>query len=451
MKRFFLIMLISAGLPGCQKYLDEKPNKALALPADNIDNLKLLIEDTNTMNQQVASAGEVGTDNFYLTDAEFQKLSGASVTSANLYVWNSNVFNDNDRNDWTLTYKVVLNANLVLDALKTLKPTPQTQEEWNNVKGEALFFRAWSFLQLLQEFSKAYNAGTAAADLGIALRLTPDVNVASKRASVKDSYAQVISDLQAAVPLLPQTPDFKTTPGKLAALGLLARTHLLMGNYDQALSYANQYLAISPGLIDFNTLSPSAAYPIARYNTEVAFHATLFQLSAYGTSYGRVSDSLYADYKGNDLRKTLFFKNSGPGNIIFKGSYDGSRTAFGGIATDEMYLTAAECYARGGQVSNAMTALNTLLANRWQTGTFIPYAAADANSAILLILAERRKELVFRNLRWADIKRLNNEGTYPVSIVRNVAGQTYSLPPNDLHYVLPLPVKVVQLSGMQQN
>src|SRR3569833_625618 len=120
MKKFLFFLLVSATMVGCQKYLDEKPNKALALPADNIENLKLLLSDTYTMNQNSASAGEIASDNFSFTDAGYQRLLQSSPTSANLYAWNTNLFNENDRNDWTYTYSAVLNSNLVLDALNKM-------------------------------------------------------------------------------------------------------------------------------------------------------------------------------------------------------------------------------------------------------------------------------------------------------------------------------------------
>jgi hypothetical protein len=160
---------------------------------------------------------------------------------------------------------------------------------------------------------------------------------------------------------------------------------------------------------------------------------------------------LFAQYDNNDLRRSLFFKNGGPGNVTFIGSYDGSRAPFGGIATDEIYLIATECYARMNNINNAMATLNSLLTKRWVSGTFVPLSASDQDSALKLILTERRKELVYRNLRWGDLKRLNAEGKYKQTLTREILGQTYTLGPGDRRYEFQLPAKVVQLSGMQQN
>ncbi len=97
-----------------------------------------------------------------------------------------------------------------------------------------------------------------------------------------------------------------------------------------------------------------------------------------------------------------------------------------------------------------MSDLNTLLIKRWAAGTFIPVTADNVEEALSIILAERRKELVFRGRRWLDIKRLNKEGKNIV-LMRNIHGKTYTILPNDLRYALAIPETVIQLSGMQQN
>jgi starch-binding outer membrane protein, SusD/RagB family len=454
MKTYYKILLLMLPfLAGCQKYLDANPNASQVLPKDNLNNLQLLLNDTRIMNQNTVAAGEVGTDNVYLSDAQLQKLGAANPTVESLYIWQGEVFNEPNEvhsNDWTNAYNTVFNANLVLDALpQTAGGT--TTEQGNNIKGQALFFRAFSFYGLLSEFAKQYDSGMAKNDLGIVLRLTSDISVKSKRSSVEDCYNQVTSDLQEAVKLLPASQSYATTPNKAAAMGLLARVYLCMGNYAGALNFAKEYLATAPQLIDYNSLSPVASYPFSRYNQEVTFDAKLFNFGPYGSNYSRVNDSLYAQYDSNDLRKVLFFKNGGPGNVAFKGSYYGGSSMFTGISNDEMYLTAAECYARLGDVPNAMLTLNALLVTRWKTGTFVPLAAINQSNGLQQILSERRKELVYRNLRWSDLKRLNLDPATQTTLTRFSGGQQYVLAPNDERYVIKIPDNVISLSGIPQN
>ena len=142
------------------------------------------------------------------------------------------------------------------------------------------------------------------------------------------------------------------------------------------------------------------------------------------------------------------------------GSYSGEYwNRFIGIAVDEILLTRAECYARNNQLELAVDDLNALLVNRYETGTFTDYIAADFTQVELvkLILLERRKELIYRNIRWMDIRRLNTEadpnymvGELTKTFVDN-PGQTYSLPVGDLRYAFLLPEDVILKGGYKQN
>jgi len=99
-----------------------------------------------------------------------------------------------------------------------------------------------------------------------------------------------------------------------------------------------------------------------------------------------------------------------------------------------------------------MRDLNTLLQNRWRAGVFTPVTATDADDALGKILAERRKELLFRGLRWTDLRRLNKEPRRALTLTRTVNGQVYTLLPNDVRYVYAIPSNVLSFNpDMPQN
>ena len=98
-----------------------------------------------------------------------------------------------------------------------------------------------------------------------------------------------------------------------------------------------------------------------------------------------------------------------------------------------------------------MSDLNMLLEKRYVAGTFVPLSATDAEDALIKVLAERRKELVFRGLRWPDLRRLNKDPRFAKTITRSLDGEIFELPPNSPRYVLPIPQKVIELSGIKQN
>jgi len=448
----FLLCWVMLLETACTKtFLDLNPDKSKVIPA-SIQDFQAMLDNDGRVNSGLPSAGEEASDNGWMEDANWQALS--TLTLRNIYIWERNVFNDNDRNQWSNTYASVLNSNICLEGIGKIIPEPSVQGDWNNVKGSALYLRAYDFYLLAQDFAKLYDSTTATKDLGIVLKLSSDINIRSVRSSVQETYDRIIKDAKESLQYLPPTSlVYKTRPSKAAAYGLLARVYTSMRKYPEAGLYADSCLQLNNTLMDYNTLNTTQTNPIKRYNTEVVFHSIGNSTSGFfATSKYRVDTVLYKSYANNDLRKKAFFKIvTAPSIASFYGSYDGSSSFFNGIATDEMYLVKAESLARAGKLTESMSALNTLLIKRWVTGTFVPFTAATKEEALTLVLTERRKELTTRSLRWTDLKRLNTEPGRETTIIRNVNNQMYTLVPGDKRYVFPIPNSVIVMSGLQQN
>ncbi|HEY0612050.1 MAG TPA: RagB/SusD family nutrient uptake outer membrane protein [Chitinophaga sp.] len=445
---FCMILLIACGFLSCEKFLDAKPDDRLAVPS-TITDLQLLLDDYNTLNTQYPYAQELAADNFYLTTDDWNTLS---QLDRDIYNWQKD---DQTLDRWTAAYQAVLNTNIVLDNIGGVQHSVSEQAAWNNVKGSALFFRAFYFYGIAQVFTLPYNKSNPSANPGIPLRLNADYTEVSVRASQEETYQQIITDLQQAISLLPVIPAIKSRPCKPAAYGLLARVYLDMQEYAQAGAYADSCLQLYNRLIDYNTLDPAADVPIMRFSDEVIFEA-LAPVFDIATSLCRIDTLLYAAYTGNDLRRQIYFSNN-TGFIVFKGDYSGLGTTvsniniFTGIVTDEMYLVKAECNARAANTAAAMQALNALLLTRWKTGTFVPLTATGPADALQKILTERRKELLFRGARWSDLRRLKDDPQFSVTPVRILDGQRYELTPNSPRYALQLPRSVIEKTGMPQN
>ncbi len=443
---FSAIIVCNVALCSCKKYLDAKPNKALQVPASVAD-LQALLDDDYYMNgQNGISFDESSADDFYLTDNVYNQFD---QPNRDTYIWNNKNYS-NTPNDWYNLYNIINVANVVLDNIDKVPLNEGNRAAWNNAKGSALFFRANALLHGAFIFCKAYDEGTASQDYGMALRLTSDFNQPSSRATLHETYARILEDLEDAASLLPGLPVKVTRPSGAAAYALLARVYISMRMYDSCLKYANFSLQIKSDLADFNTLSQTASYPFRRYSIEDMFDDVTMQSNYYASSkyYGRIDTTLYSSYDSNDLRKVIYFKTEADG-YSFKGSYARS-SPFIGVATDEVYLMRAECYARLGNTNAALNDLNTLMITRWMAGTFVPFTATSPTDALAMILQERRKELLFRSLRWMDIKRLNKEGA-GIVLKRVIDGATYTLPPNDNRYALALPADIIRMTGMPQN
>jgi tetratricopeptide (TPR) repeat protein len=447
----YLLLVLSFTVTGCKKYLEEKPDKKLNIP-DSLTDLQSLLDYYVEMNQRDASAGEISADDYYLTAADFNSL--ADEKHRRLYTWEKDFLFSTQNSNWGQCYKTVYVSNTVLHEIaKINRPTPAVV--WDDVLGQAYFFRAKSYLQLALIWSLAYDENTAGTDMGVPLRLDPDFNELSVRSSVRQTYEQVVADLKAAVYALPVTSIHAYRPSRPAAYALLARTYLAMREYTLAGKYADSCLQLRSDLMNYNPpVSATAANPFTAYqfalNPEIIFDSRISSLPAIlAPSRAKIDSNLMLMYSSNDLRKTVLFKNNGNGTFGYKGSYAGS-ALFTGLSVNEMYLIRAECYARAGNTAAALADLNTLLVKRWRVNTFIFYTAATPEEALRLILRERRKELVMRGLRWMDIKRLNKEG-YNITLKRLVNGQSYILPPNDLRYALAIPEDVIDRTGMPQN
>lgn len=439
-----LLVVCSTVLAGCKDYLDPKPDKKMAIPSTSGD-LWAILDNYSVMNQSTPMAGEESADTYYLTENGYSSISNVNIR--NNYIW----ADQGERiGDWSNPYRTIFYANVVLDALND-GAEGLAEEEKKQIRGSALFFRSFQFYELAQVFARPYSEDELASP-GIPLRLHSDPEVASVRASIGDTYGQVLSDLKQAANLLPLTSSPKNRPSKAAAYGMLARVSLTMGDYEQAALYADSCLSVYHTLIDYNTLSKTATTPIARFNNEVILASRSVDVSTLlGTSKCRVDTQLYNSYAGNDLRKAIFFKKNTDNSYTIKGSYDGTYSGgfFNGIATDEQYLIVAECAARMGRTEQAMAALNTLLSKRFSG--FTPYRATSAQEALDLVIAERRKELVLRGTRWADLRRLNKEPRYAVTLKRKLGDKEYELPPGDKRYVALIPKKVTDVSGLVQN
>lgn len=439
-------MLTIGGFSACKKFLEEKPKSSLAVP-NTLKDFQALLDQSSIMNDLDAASGEASVTDSYLTTANYL---ARNEYQQHIYTWQNSETYEPLNNEWANLYRTVYRTNTVLDAIDKVSVTNTNAAEWRNVKGQAHFFRGKMFLLALSIWSKAYRPDYADTELGIALRLSVNFNEVSVRSNMATCYAQVLKDLTAAAQLLPNTPLHVMRPSKPAAYALLARAHLQMGNFEKANLYADSCLTLKSELIDYNTLNATSNYPIAAFGKEVIHSSMMQLLTIINPSTARIDPQLYESYNDNDLRKTVFFLRNSDGSYRFKGSYMGSANLFSGLATDEMCLTRAECRARLGREDLALDDLNFLLAHRYKSGTFIPFTTLNTPNVLELILAERRKELLMRNVRWADIKRLNVLGA-GISLERTVNGITYTLPANSPRFAMPLPEMVIELSGMPQN
>jgi len=433
----------------CSDYLDLKPDKKMAIPSKTSD-LQLLLDNFNSFNNTYPYAFGILSDAYYVSSEQWKAVSKS--IERNLYIWQPD---DNSADFWSTPYRQIYSLNVILEEAAKIHPSNAEQPKLAAVKGAAKFLRAYNYFALTQLFTKPFVTANADTDLGLPLHVSADYSVKSVRSSLAETYQLIIRDVEESIQLLPKTTLLQSRPSISAAYGLLAKIYLAMGDYDNAGQYAEMCLKEYNSLLDYNEIEPTSIAPFPRFNNEIIFLMRSLRPSMLVYPRAQIDTLLYSSYDENDLRKQLFFTDNPNGGYAFKGDYDGwgisnNGYVFGGIVTDEIYLIAAECHARRDQLEKSADYLNQLLRHRWKVGTFVSLRFETKEEAIKSILQERKKQLLFRDSRWIDIRRLSLEPEFAINASRYIDGVQYDLNPSS-PYVLLIPRQVIERSGMQQN
>jgi hypothetical protein len=445
-----LLIFIAQIQLSCKKeWLDVKANIQQAVPSSLSDFQALMDNGTTQLNFWGPGLAELASDGHYSTDDAWQS---ADNTTKNGYTW-SHDYAYKNVDDWTSSYNSVFICNLVLEGLqKVVIGNSSDQQALNNIKGQALFFRGYTFFDVAQMWAPPLDSSKYNTDLGIPLRMSSDITLPSVQATVHNTYEQILGDLKMSATLLP-VKSLYLRPTQQAAFAALARVYLAIGSYDSAFTYSNRCLNISADLLDYNTLDPTAGN-IGYLNKEVLFQKLIpcnYDYSGFLSYNCLIDQDLFMSYDSNDLRRSLFFSINSDSSISFQGNYNNNSNLFCGLATDEQYLIRAECEVRNGSVSAGMSDLNGLLQTRWTTGTFLPFIATNSDDALSQVLTERRKELLLRGLRWQDLRRLNKDNRFKVTLSRTINSNTYTIAPSSFRYTFPIPDDIIQLSTLKQN
>ncbi|HJA14451.1 MAG TPA: RagB/SusD family nutrient uptake outer membrane protein, partial [Candidatus Butyricimonas faecavium] len=126
-------------------------------------------------------------------------------------------------------------------------------------------------------------------------------------------------------------------------------------------------------------------------------------------------------------------------DYLYSNDYPKNEARNMGPCVPEMMLIEAECWAREGEVTEAMNLVNKLREYRYVAGEDYTLNASTAKDALGIVLQERRRELMCHGLRWMDQRRLTNDPDFPTQTVTRVfKGTTYTLEPGALRYTFPM-------------
>lgn len=452
MKRILSTLIFAGTLMSCSDFLDAVPDRSLAI-LTRIEQYEQLL-NYYELYTNAPSIADFGIDDYYLLDQYWQSRN---IKARNAHVWAPDIYEGNNSSgvaqDWNIPYSAIYKTNVVLDGLERMT-IADNHSLYNEVKGQALFVRAFQHYLLQEAFGQPFRPSSKDTDMGIPLRITSDLDVTVKRATVSETFEQIIKDLQAALQLFsrPYQIENKYWGSKAAVAAMLSRVYLTMQDYDRSKEYADSCLRHYDFLLHYGALEPTYKFPAPLQNPEI-----LFEVTQGGTSGIFLGTNVFVDpklaglYDEYDLRQLVFMRMSN-GNRHFNSFYSGTSSPFSGLATDEVYLNRAECNARLGNPQAAVNDLSHLLSHRYDANHVAEISPeTPADRLLEIVLTERRKQLVLRGTRWTDLRRLNQDDRFAVSLTRILGDKRFTLPPNDRRYALPIPPREVLMSNFSQN
>ena len=487
-KYIIAIFFISGILVSCEKeFLDVLP-RGQVIAKTTADFRKLLDFVDNSRYSYSLSLTtayvDVLSDDVFMDSTKWNSYTTTREHIKNLYAFYNTVFtyassSFTNETNWNNQYYTISLCSSILSEITKATDNITMQKQ---LIAETRVHRAYAYLLLVNIFAPQYNAATASSDKGVPIISNQSSLPPLVRNSVQDVYDFIITELEAALPDLPDDVDqYKHRPTKLSVYAILARTYLYMGDYVNALENSNNALQIRNYLYDYNTIySGTVDYygnliGISRMNDEeMILWKTFAKSVVYSTSNTHyildtlTFNALYPDFTKNpdgttnnfDLRRTLKFNavasnrkmTSKTATFVFNfynyryktdGSLGGT-TCHNPVATPEMYLIRAECNARDGKLQDALNDVNTICMKRYKTGTFT--FQNDKDLVLERVLLERRRELYGKDMRLFDLKRLN----LPFS--HNIGSLRISVPANDPRMIWPIFDKYIEMnSELEQN
>ncbi|WP_343675293.1 RagB/SusD family nutrient uptake outer membrane protein [Chitinophaga sp.] len=458
MKSKYISTLLLGGLAlasSCSKYTDIKTQGSLIAGAT--DNYRYLLNYTSTFEYGEKMVDWAAADVEIADSVQQVTIDGYSsyLYMKNVYTWKSPIYEvttDHD-GDWDTYYGRIYNCNVIINEVPT--STGGTDSTKAELMAEALTHRADAYINLVNEYAKPYNSGTASSDLGVPLVLTPDLNQQLNRATVAAVYSRVEADLKTAVRSLPNASAYNTLPDKAAAYSLLARMYLLMSDYTNAGTYADSALLLQSTLKDLATMT---SFPYRKSDPEIIFGKIAASYNTYSPNILRLSSEMLSLLGTTDQRYKWFTRDaatylgngySGRYFCMEQLNYENRNI---GTSVPEMMLIKAESLARAGNAGGAMDEVNLLRQKRFAAADYVAMTATDQNDAIVKVVQERKREFMCRLLPWLDQRRLKDDPLFTKTYTRTWRGQTYTLEPSSNRYVFPIATYNINLNPeIEQN
>ena len=422
-------------------------------------------------------------------------VDGYSNTYGDIWQWKIRSTNAEVEAVYAALYQIIANCNFYLDRIGGVMAATTDDAKLQTLDiytGEVYAIRALAYSELIKCYCKAYKPATAEQELGVVLRTTTIDPKPQPRASLYDSYQQVLSDLTEAERLLDEDNDAYSSAfiTRAAALALHARVALYMEDWQTAIDYSTELIeskkftlssAVSYYTSDMTYFDYMWNYDVG---TEIIWRIG-FTATSYGGALGQAFLNFNNDhtyyypdyvpaewvlnlYSQSDMRYGSYFYTLPTGYshglqwpLLVK--YYGNQELISGsliyhtvmpkpFRLAEQYLIRAEAYCRLQTPNYAAASkdISALRAARISGGGSV---SLTEDNYIEQIAAERVRELYMEGFRLQDIKRWGTlyrggEGFTRTPQSNSLAeGSSITIKADNPLFVWPIPKHEIEAPG----
>ncbi len=400
------------------------------------------IQQTNYYGREFIVIPELEADMVYLT-----------IDNSNRFVQNYSYQLTSDNGDftgmWNDAYETILRVNNIINNIDDIEGDATTK---NQLKGEALALRALAHFDLVRYFAKPYTNSNPTSDPGIPIILEAKIDEPARN-TIDEVYNQVISDLNAARPLLADVGFDRFSPNAIDAL--LGRIYLYKGDNAMAVQKVAAVIGTGQYTLADNFQEMFAGPGSSEEILTLRFTSlenrgsdnlgSIYNPQGYGDV--RVSQDLIDLYETTDQRAADIYMHA-DGEMYQSKFFE--QDGINGLQSPkllrlgEMHLIRAEANFKLGNTTDALDEINALRAAR---------SASELTEVTLdVILDERARELAFEGHRSFDLFRNN------VTMVRDQCNTGIelngpcSIDPSNPLAVHPIPQRELDVNqNMTQN
>lgn len=478
------LTILALGLGACDKFLELEP-ESQSIVVGNTSADSIFFKSASEVEAALAGAYSDFKNEYYQLDyfvngdAQSDDAYAGGDNPANFQIdeYKLDATNSNVSRDWRYLYSTIGKCNTVINNVRAVTDAALTSDRKEEIIGEASFIRAFMYFQAVQLWG----------DVPLQLKEVKSISAANleeiypqifpARAPQAEVYAQIISDLETALPRVRATAPHKGYATKGAVNALLAKVYATQEPHDwnKVKQYCDAVIGGGYALVaDYDQLWDNAK----ENSTEAIFEINYDGGASdgnWGTKIFRGLDWKKFNLPSNDLVAAFDAENDVKrknASIIFldvsgkwsdahwpqtkypfinkwRNFQEGSNQNYIFIRLADILLLKAEAINELGDPNGA-----AVLVNQIRSRVNLPATPAASQAELrLAIEKERRLELAFEGQRWYDLKR-TGRAIEVMNAAKGVNGQSlgYNLTSNRLVWPVPQAeldknIKLTQNSG----